>query len=90
MISIFITTRNNTKSLQRVLDSITANASNHNNVEVVIGYDLSDTETQELLETYDKGLTITKLGFKWIFSTSINKDILPFLVERASGQYLWL
>ena len=90
MISIFITTRNNSKSLQRALDSIAVNASSCNNIEVVIGHDIDDAETQELLTTYNKGLSITKLGFKWNFSTSVNKDILPFLVERASGQYLWL
>ena len=90
MISIFITTRNNTKSLQRALDSIAVNASSYNNIEVVIGHDIEDAETQELLTTYNKGLSITKLGFKWTFSTSVNKDILPFLVERASGQCLWL
>ena len=79
MISIFITTRNNSKSLQRALDSIAVNASSCNNIEVVIGHDIDDAETQELLTTYNKGLSITKLGFKWNFSTSVNKDILPFL-----------
>ncbi len=90
MISIFITTRNNTKSLQRALDSIAVNASSYNNIEVVIGHDIEDAETQELLTTYNKGLSITKLAFKWTFSTSVNKDILPLLVEQSSGQCLWL
>ena len=96
-LGIFICTRKNIDNLQRLLKSVFSLCNNKDNIEVWIGFDEDDSETEAFIKQSDfklnsyintqKSAVCSQSNVKYV---NRHKDVIQPMVDQCEADYLWV